>query len=118
MRGVQILILLKTINLGLRFFLELIALISVGYWGFKINETLISKMCFGIGLPLTTAIIWGVFGSPKAVYPISKPFQWILLFIIYLTSAFALYSSGKKYIGIIFLITAAINSFLMYIWKQ
>lgn len=118
MKGVKVLIILKNFNLGLRFFLELIALVSLGYWGFKINATIILKICFGIGLPLITAIIWGTFGSPRASRQISKPFQWVLLFTIYLLSAFALLSIGKKYIGIIYLVTAAVNSFLMYIWEQ
>ena len=118
MRGVKELIVLKNINLGLRFLLELTALISLGYWGFKTRETLLLKLCFGIGLPLITAIIWGVFGSPKAVLPLFKPFKWILLIAIYLTSAFALYRSGMKNISAIFLITAVTNSVLMYIWKQ
>lgn len=118
MRGEKVLIVLKIINLGLRFILELIALISFGYWGFKINGALILKVSLGIGIPLITAIIWGLFASPKAVWPISKTFHWILLFIIYISSAFALYNSGKKYFAILFLVTAAINSFLMYIWRQ
>ncbi len=109
---------LKSINLGLRFLLELAALISLGYWGFNINGALITKVCVGIGLPLVTAIIWGFFGSPKAIFPLAKSFKWLLLFAIYVVSALALYSSGLKYIGVIFLVTAAINSILMYIWKQ
>lgn len=109
---------LKSINLGLRFILELIALISFGYWGFKTKETFVLKVCFGIGLPLLTAIIWGIFGSPKAVLPLSKPLQWILLIAIYLVSAFALYKAGVKHMVAIYLITAAINSVLMYVWNQ
>ncbi len=111
-------IVLRSINLGLRFILEMIALISLGYWGVKTNDGLISKLFFGIGLPLITAIIWGIFGSPKAVYPISKTFHWTLLFAIYIISAVALYKSGMKYMGVIYLMTAIVNSFLVYIWKQ
>lgn len=104
--------------MSIRFLLELTALISLGYWGFKISATTFVKVCLGIGLPLITAIIWGAFGSPKAPWQISKPLQWALLFTIYLLSAFALFSSGKKHLCIIFLLTAAVNSILMYIGEQ
>jgi hypothetical protein len=87
---------IKNFNLGLRFFLELVVLVSLGYWGFKINASLIFKVCLGIGLPLIIAVIWGIFGSPKAVWKISKPFHWVLLFTIYLFSAFTLFIPGKN----------------------
>ncbi len=105
-------------NLGLRFLLEMIALVSLGCWGFKVNEALILKVCLGIGLPVTIAIIWGLFGSAKAIWPFANPFQWILLFMIYISSALALCRLGEKYLGIIYLVTAVINSLFMYIWKQ
>ncbi len=65
------------INLMIRFLLELIALGSVGYWGWK-NYDGALQYILGIGLPIFMTIIWGTFAVPddpsrsgKAPIPIS-----------------------------------------------
>lgn len=110
--------LLKNINLGIRFILEVWALIAVGYWGFKYNSNILIKIALGIGGPLLIAAVWGMFGSPKASYKLSVPLQWILLFVIYLLAGLSLHVSGKQQLAIFFGVIAIINSILMYVWKQ
>ncbi len=51
------------INLMIRFLLELIALGSVGYWGWK-NYDGALQYILGIGLPIFMTIIWGTFAVP------------------------------------------------------
>ena len=52
------------LNLILRFLLEIIALFSLGIWGWKQNENSIG-LVLAIGLPFMAAIIWGVFAVPN-----------------------------------------------------
>jgi hypothetical protein len=52
------------LNLILRFLLEIIALFSIGIWGWKQNENSIG-LVLAIGLPFMAAIIWGVFTVPN-----------------------------------------------------
>jgi hypothetical protein len=61
---------LKSINLGVRFLLELCMLAAVGYWGFKTSSGWLLKTLPGIGTPLLIAVIWGSFVAPKAAYPL------------------------------------------------
>ena len=58
--------LIQSVNLALRFFLELCALVAVGYWGFKTAGGTPSKIGVGIGAPLVAAVVWGVFVAPSA----------------------------------------------------
>jgi len=51
------------INLAFRFILEIIALISVGTWGWKQNDGFL-KFIIAIGLPLILGAIWGIFAVP------------------------------------------------------
>lgn len=60
---------LKVINLAVRLLLEICALIAVGYWGFKTGSGWLLKILFGIGAPILIAVLWGMFGAPKSVYP-------------------------------------------------
>lgn len=63
---------LKSINLGVRFLLELCMLAAVGYWGFKTGSGWSLKILLGIGVPLLIAAIWGTFVAPKATYPLHR----------------------------------------------
>jgi hypothetical protein len=51
---------LQFANLGLRFVLELVVLVAVGYWGFASFSDLTLRYLGGIGLPLVLATHWGV----------------------------------------------------------
>ncbi len=51
------------VNLGLRFLLELVALASMGTWGWRSGEGGIRFLLAAI-LPLTAAAVWGVFAVP------------------------------------------------------
>lgn len=52
---------LQAFNLALRFVLELLALVAVGYWGFTLSAPLGLQMLAGLGLPLVLATVWAVF---------------------------------------------------------
>lgn len=51
------------INLALRFFLELAALVAYAMWGWGIGEG-IFRYLLAIGLPVVLAAIWGTFRVP------------------------------------------------------
>lgn len=51
------------LNLALRFILELVALYSVGYWGWTAHSGP-RRYLLVIGLPLLAAVLWGTFRVP------------------------------------------------------
>lgn len=100
---------LQNMNLGLRFLLEICALVAIGYWGFYIGNGIILK---------TIAAIWGIFGSPNAIVKLSMPVHLFLEIIVFLLPAIALYFAGKPQLAWIYGITVIINRLLMLVWKQ
>lgn len=52
------------VNLILRFLLEIMALISVGIWGWKQSDNWL-RFILAIGIPVVLAIIWGTFAVPN-----------------------------------------------------
>ncbi|WP_312857282.1 YrdB family protein [Neobacillus endophyticus] len=110
--------LIKWINIGLRFLIEIAALICLGYWGFHAANRTIIKIVLGIGAPLITAIIWGTFGSPKAAYPLQGFSMLVLEVAVFGSAAVALYASGKQRLAILYAIVTFINLVLMKIWRQ
>lgn len=89
------------INLMVRFLLELAALVSVGFWGWKSNEG-VFQYILGIGLPILMTIIWGTFAvlddpsrSGKAPIPVSGLVRLLLEFIFFGLAVWALFDLNQ-----------------------
>jgi hypothetical protein len=52
------------INLAVRFFLEISALVSMGVWGWRQDEG-VQKYFLALGIPIIAAILWGTFAVPN-----------------------------------------------------
>jgi hypothetical protein len=109
---------LKTINLGIRFILELSMLAAVGYWGFKTHSSWAMKILFGIGLPLLLAVIWGYFMAPRSMHRLSGiPFT-AMDIILLGSGAVALYASRQINLAWIYAVVLIISEILRLVWKQ
>lgn len=53
-------------NLALRFTLELCLLAALGFWGAHFGTSWIVSVSLAVMAPLSAAIVWGLFVSPKA----------------------------------------------------
>ena len=84
----MVLALAKSTNLGVRFLLELCALVALGYWGFQTQSGLLLKIALGIGAPLIAAVVWAIFVSPNASVLVSTP-VWLLLQLVIFGAAVA-----------------------------
>jgi hypothetical protein len=72
------------VNLGLRFLLEITALVGIGYWGWESGTGWI-RYLLAIFLPLIAAIVWGTFTVPEdpsrsGKAPVSTP-GWLRLIL-------------------------------------
>lgn len=105
-------------NLGLRFLLELAALVGLGYWGFTISGSTLLRILLGIGAPLAAALLWGTFVSPKARIPL--PGEWRLLpeILIFGAAALALYTAGRSSLAFTFAGLAILSRILLFILPQ
>jgi hypothetical protein len=52
------------INLALRFILELVALVAMGYWGWTQHQG-VWRWLFALGVPILAAAMWGIFRVPN-----------------------------------------------------
>ncbi len=85
------------INLMIRFILELMALVSVGFWAWKSFDGPLQYI-LGIGLPILMTIIWGTFAVPddpsrsgKAPIPVSGLVRLVLEITFFALAVWALY---------------------------
>lgn len=109
---------IKSVNLALRFSLEICALISMGYWGFKSGNGQLMKIVLGLGIPLIAALVWGVFGSPAAPVVLPKPLHLMLELAIFGLACILLYASGYRFLALAFGMILVINRILIYIMRE
>jgi hypothetical protein len=96
----------------LRFVLELFALFSLGFWGYLAWPFPWPGILFTIGTPLFAAVVWGLFRSPKAVFPLD-PVGRVLVEVLVMGAAVAAwFMLGYWVVGLVFGIVAAVSGFI------
>ena len=102
---------------GLLFLVEMGALLSFGYWGYRLEAGWIIRILATVGLPVLAAVFWGAFVAPKASIPVSPPARAALQLIVFMLAAAALYFSGRPKWAMIYGFTALIDWGLVYVLK-
>ena len=90
------------INLGVRFLLELAALIIFGFWGWSISGGGL-RFVLAILFPVLAAILWGTFAviddpsrSGKAPVPVPGLIRLILEILFFTLAAIAFFQIGNQ----------------------
>ncbi|REE88987.1 uncharacterized protein DUF2568 [Paenibacillus taihuensis] len=111
-------IIIKNINLLLRFLLELFALGSLAYWGWHTGNRTIWRIVLSVGAPLLAAVVWGMFVAPKASIVVPTWLQLLLEIVVMGSAAVALYAAGRVTLSTVFLLIYIVNRILIYVWDQ
>jgi hypothetical protein len=105
------------LNLALRFFLELVLLFALGYWGWTQHSEL-ARWLWTIGLPLVAAILWGTFRVPgdPGQAPVAVPgaIRLGLEALLFGAAVWAFYASGKGNWAAVFAAVVLIHYGLSY----
>ena len=102
----------KTLNLLIRFLLELCMLGVVAYWGFTTGDGAAMSALLGVGAPLLMAVLWGLLISPKATVEL-PPVAWVALqAVLFGVAAVALASFASPALAAGFLLVVVANGAL------
>jgi len=107
----------KSVNLLVRFLLELFALGTLGYWGFAVGGSVFTKILLGIGAPLLAAVVWGLFVAPRAAVLLKMPLRLVPEALVFGSAILALFATGHPRLGTSLLIVAAANRALVLAWE-
>jgi hypothetical protein len=108
----------KSINLLVRFLVELCALAALGYWGFHSGKGIFLKLLCGIGAPLLAAIIWGTFIAPRASVEVPDWLHLLLEIVVLGSAALALYFAKQPTLCFIYTAVVIINRIFLTVWDQ
>ncbi|MEO6944728.1 MAG: YrdB family protein [Lacisediminihabitans sp.] len=98
-----------TANGILRFLLELFALFSLGYWGYLAWPFPWPGVVYMLGAPLFAAIIWGLFCSPKARFPLDPVGRALVEILVMGSATAAWFMLGYPIVGAVFGAIAAVS---------
>ena len=105
------------INLAVRFFLEIAALVSMGYWGWRQGEGIL-RYALLLGVPLVAATLWGIFRVPgdpgDAPVPVPGVVRLLLEAVFFAFSTWALYASDARTAAWVFGIVVIVHYALSY----
>lgn len=108
----------KSVNLVLRFGLELWALAALGYWGFQVGEGVLVKVLLGVGAPLVAAVVWGVFVSPKARVKLPDYGRLFFELLVFGSAVVALFGAERPTLAIIFAALVLLHLPLTFLFNQ
>jgi Protein of unknown function (DUF2568) len=109
---------IKNANLALTFFLELGVLVALGYWGFQTGQGTVARISLGLGAPVAAAILWAVFGAPRARWHLKGAWRVLLQIVFFGSAALALSAAVSPALGVAWALVCIANIALNYAWRQ
>ncbi len=92
----------------LRFFLELFAVFSLGFWGF-VAWPLPWNIVVGIAAPAIAIVLWALFRSPKAVFAIDPFGRAVVEIVVMGGAALAWWGLGQPVLAGVFAVIATVS---------
>jgi len=95
-------------NLLVAFLVELVALGIFAWWGWEVDGRTPVRLLLAIGLPVVTAVVWGLFAAPTAKRgtPVVRTIVKVLVFGL---AGAALWSLGHPVLAVGFVVLVAAN---------
>jgi Protein of unknown function (DUF2568) len=106
---------MTAINDGIRFLLEIGALVAVGWWGWQTGSNLVTRLALSVGGIVLIAVVWATFRADDgANVEVSTPVRIVIEVAVFAAATAALYSLGKTRWAIAYAVVAAVNEVLNY----
>ena len=109
---------MKSLNLAVRFLLELAALAALAYWGWQTGTVIATQILLAVITPILAALLWGRFIAPKAPRRLEDPVRAVIEVAFFGGATAALATAGAITIAAVFGIGAALSLILMFAFGQ
>jgi hypothetical protein len=107
----------SSLNLALKFLLELAALAAFGLWGASIADGA-AAVLLAIGLPVIVAGLWGTFAAPRARRRLPLHLRAPFELGVFALAALALWRAESAILALAFTATAVVNALLLTAFGQ
>ena len=83
----------RSVNLALKFALELAALAALAVWGASLSGSVVPVLV-AVAAPLAMAVVWGAWCAPRASHRLPMPARAVVELAVFALSAIALAAAG------------------------
>lgn len=108
---------MRELNLGLKFLLELGALVAFGFWGASITDGVAAVLC-AIGVTAIVAVLWGALAAPKARHRLPLHLRAPFELGVFGLATVALWQAGAEASSVAFAAAAVLNAVLLTAFDQ
>ncbi|THA25850.1 DUF2568 domain-containing protein [Streptomyces sp. RKND-216] len=109
---------LRSLNLLLMFLLELAVYASAGHWGYTVADSGAVRILLTVFAPAALAVVWALFGSPKAPHPARGGTRVLLEVLWFGTGVAALAAAGRAEWSAVFAGLFLANAALRAPWRE
>lgn len=100
---------MRATNLGLKFVLEVVALILLAFWGAHAGRGVWSVV-LAVLAPAGMVLVWGRFAAPRSSTRLAAPLRIPLELTVFALAAVAAYSAGARAVALGFVAAVVINA--------
>lgn len=105
--------LVATLNLTLRFLVELGGVAALGYWGATTSSATLERVLLGLGAPVLLIVVWALVAAPKADNRLSPTQRDVIGTGLLLLAAGALAVAGEVQAAVAFGSVIVVNAALL-----
>ena len=107
---------MKAANDGVRFVLEMVALVAIGYWGWRQGGSTLAKIAIAAAIVVGVSALWATFRTGSDA-PVEVPtaVRVVIEVGVFAAATAALFAVGHRSWAIGFAILAAANEILNYV---
>jgi hypothetical protein len=105
--------LVATVNLVLRFGVELGGVVALGYWGATTPSGALERGLLGLGAPVLLIVVWALVAAPRADNELSPAQRKLIGTGLLLLTAGALAAAGQVEPAVVFGSVIAVNAALL-----
>ncbi|SEO44325.1 Protein of unknown function [Amphibacillus marinus] len=105
----------RNLNNGIRFLLEVISVLAIGYWGFHYKEIGYWRIILGISTPLIVILVWSRWGAPMSDHRLDGFAKLALELGVFGFAIVCLSFSQQSKLAIALAIVVVLNTVLVYL---
>ncbi|GAB4013225.1 YrdB family protein [Nocardioides ultimimeridianus] len=100
---------MRTVNLGLKFVLELCAIGLLAAWGLRTGHGALAPV-LGVAAPLAMILVWGRYAAPRAPRRLGTRTRVPLELAIFAAAGALAFGAGLRTVAVVFLVAVVMNA--------
>jgi hypothetical protein len=95
--------------LAMRFFVEVLGIVAVAFWGWQTGPDGIGRIALAVGAAVALIVVWGVVVAPKADNPLRQQARDIIGTVLLLVAAAGLAAAGQPQLALVFAVVIVVD---------